>query len=120
MYEHKTIIDSTGLVIERCVLFKDGIPIDFELKKNQKAIDRYTGDCMKPQLINGEWIETATQEELNTAYPVIVVEPTTEETLSKELAAMKIDNMKKDIMMTNALKTIADLKVEVMNLKGGK
>jgi len=42
-----------------------------------------------------------------------------EETTAKELAAMKINNMKKDVMMTNALQTIADLKVQVMKLKGG-
>lgn len=47
------------------------------------------------------------------------VEENLEETLAKELATMKIDNMKKDIMMTNDLQTIASLKVEVMNLKGG-
>ena len=41
------------------------------------------------------------------------------ETLTKELANIKIDNMKKDVMMTNALQTIASLKVQVMNLKGG-
>lgn len=44
---------------------------------------------------------------------------TQEKILSKELANIKIDNMKKDLTMTNALKTIASLKVEVMNLKGG-
>ena len=48
-----------------------------------------------------------------------IPELTTEETLAKELANIKIDNMKKDVMMTNALQTIASLKVEVMNLKGG-
>lgn len=47
------------------------------------------------------------------------IEENLEETISKEVATMKIDNMKKDVMMTNSLKTIADLKVEVMNLKGG-
>lgn len=48
-----------------------------------------------------------------------IPEPTTEEALIKDLATMKINNMKKDVMMTNALQTIASLKVEVMNLKGG-
>lgn len=51
--------------------------------------------------------------------PSPVIKPTTEEALIKELATMKIDNLKKDVMMTNALQTIASLKVQVMNLKGG-
>ncbi len=46
-------------------------------------------------------------------------QPTNEETLSKEVANIKIDNMKKDAIITNALQTIASLKVEVINLKGG-
>jgi hypothetical protein len=48
-----------------------------------------------------------------------IPEPTTEEALMKELASMKIDNMKKDVMMTNTLQTIASLKVQIMNMKGG-
>lgn len=46
-------------------------------------------------------------------------QPTPEETLSKEVANLKISDMKKDAVITSALQTIASLKVEVMNLKGG-
>ena len=48
-----------------------------------------------------------------------IEQPIPEETLAKELANIKIDNMKKDLIITNALQNIASLKVEVMNLKGG-
>lgn len=64
MYEHKTIIDSNGLVIERCVLFEDGVPIDFKIEENQQVVNRYTGDFIKPQLVNEKWTETATNEEI--------------------------------------------------------
>jgi hypothetical protein len=47
------------------------------------------------------------------------VEENLEETTAKEVASLKIDNMKKDVMITSALQTIADLKVQVMKLKGG-
>jgi len=46
-------------------------------------------------------------------------QPTTEEYLSKEVANIKINSMKKDVIITNALQTIANLKVEIMGMKGG-
>lgn len=49
----------------------------------------------------------------------IKIQPKEDEILSKEVANLKIDNMKKDLVITNALQTIASLKVEVMSLKGG-
>lgn len=73
MYEHKTIIDSNGLVIERCVLFKDGVPIDYKIEENQQVINRYTGDFIKPQLVNGKWTETATNEEIKEYKKIINV-----------------------------------------------
>jgi hypothetical protein len=70
----------------------------------------------------GDWTIIKTAEEV--ANTIINSEPqpqqpTTEETLAKELAGMKIDNMKKDLIITNALQSLASLKIEVMNLKGG-
>lgn len=44
---------------------------------------------------------------------------TVEEKLSKEMANIKIDNMKKDEIIEHTLQTIANLKVEIMKLKGG-
>ncbi|OOM68311.1 hypothetical protein CLBEIC_33680 [Clostridium beijerinckii] len=70
------------------------------------------------KLVNNKPVEL-TAEEKQSLFPTPVSQPTTEETLSKEVANIKIDNMKKDAIITNALQTIAGLKVEVMNLKGG-
>ncbi|UYZ36805.1 hypothetical protein OD350_03795 [Clostridium beijerinckii] len=70
------------------------------------------------KLIDNKLVEL-TDEEKEELFPTPVTQPTTEETLSKEVANIKIDNMKKDAIITNALQTIASLKVEVMNLKGG-
>jgi hypothetical protein len=60
-----------------------------------------------------------TEEEKATLFPPVTPQPTLDETLAKEVANIKLDSMKKDTVITNALKTIADLKVEIMNLKGG-
>lgn len=73
---------------------------------------------VKEKVFKYEIIRTADevyQEYLNPPTP----QPTTEESLSKEVASIKINNMKKDVIITNALQTIANLKVEIMELKGG-
>ncbi|WP_394884164.1 hypothetical protein [Clostridium butyricum] len=45
--------------------------------------------------------------------------PTTKEKMLKEIANLKIENMKKDTIISNTLKSIADLKLEVVSMKGG-
>lgn len=67
--------------------------------------------------ITGQTAEEAYQEWLDNQNKK--TEPTQDEILSKEVASIKIDSMKKDLVITNALQTIASLKVEVMGLKGG-
>ena len=47
------------------------------------------------------------------------VEDNTEKTLLKQIADLKVENMKKDTTINNTLKALADLKLEVMNMKGG-
>lgn len=47
------------------------------------------------------------------------VEENLQETTAKEVASLKLGMMKKDTIITGALKSIADLKVEIMSLKGG-
>ena len=37
----------------------------------------------------------------------------------KQIADLKIDNMKKDTIINNTLKTVAELKVKVMSMEGG-
>ena len=46
------------------------------------------------------------------------VEDNTEKTLLKQID-LKVENMKKDTTINNTLKALADLKLEVMNMKGG-
>lgn len=47
-------------------------------------------------------------------------EITKEEILSKEVAELKISDANKNLIITNALETIATLKLEILDLKGGK
>ncbi|CUU45480.1 hypothetical protein [Clostridium beijerinckii] len=82
-----------------------------------KGLVDINGKC-NYKLVNNKPVEL-TAEEKQSLFPTPALQPTTEETLSKEVANIKIDNMKKDAIITNALQTIASLKVEVMNLKGG-
>ena len=128
MREIKTIIDTNGFVIEKTVLFEDDNPQHFVLIEGQRAVEYITKtqvvngrnvEYLKPKWTGTEWIETATQEELNEAYPVLKIEPTAEETALKQIVAIKIENIKKDTMLASALKTIADLKIEITALKGG-
>jgi hypothetical protein len=44
----------------------------------------------------------------------------TEEKLVKEIATLKINDMKKDTVISNLTKTIAELKIKVMNVEEGK
>lgn len=50
--------------------------------------------------------------------PTPIVQPNEQEILSKEIANLKINNMQKDAIISNTLKTVADLKVEIMNMRG--
>lgn len=47
------------------------------------------------------------------------IEEKTEEKMLKEIANLKINNMKKDNIINNTLKTVAELKVKIMSMEGG-
>ena len=122
MDEHKSIIDNNGNLIASCVLFKDGIPQEYLLEDGQQAVVYLDKKYLTPIWNGTEWIESATEEEINKwkTDNNIVQKPTQEEITTKGVANLKIDNMKKGTIITSTLKTIADLKVEIMGLKGGK
>ena len=90
MQEQKTIIDSNGFIIETNVLFIDGEPQFYELKDGEKAVELLTKTqtvnnqivlYLKPQWNGIEWLETATTDELNLAYPAKESVLTTEDRL---------------------------------------
>jgi len=81
-----------------------------------------TEEVMRENALNAGFseFEILTEEEYKVRKVNEEIEPqspTLEETLLKEVANLKISDMKKDAIITNALKTIAELKLEVMNLK---
>ncbi len=114
-----------------CIIDKDGYIVNPCLEKKKIS----EGDICAPVLNDyslikpkwdfkkEEWTEGATEEEIkeyeekNTPLPQ---EPTETEILLKEIANLKVDNMKKDIIATNMLKSIAELKVQIMTMKGEK
>ncbi|NFA43145.1 hypothetical protein EXM65_11300 [Clostridium botulinum] len=63
MYEHKTIINKDGFIIENCVLFIDNIPQYFEITEGMQILDLYNCNLIKPKWTGIEWIEGATEEE---------------------------------------------------------
>lgn len=101
MYEHKTIIDRDGYVIERCVEFKDGIAQNYIIMEGQQAVELLkiqfvngkNVEYLKPQWNGTEWIETATEEELNEAYPVIEEQKTELEILKETVDALVLANL---------------------------
>ncbi|MBZ9693206.1 hypothetical protein [Clostridium sp. M14] len=79
-------------------------------------------DGVKEKVFKYEIIKSANevyQEYLDKKNNPPKKEPTKEEILLKEIANLKVDNMKKDVIATNTLKSLAELKVEIMELKGG-
>ncbi|MDU4478625.1 hypothetical protein [Clostridium sp.] len=122
MYEHKTIVDKNGLIVARCVLYIDNKAQNFEMKQEQKAVEFCNKSFVKPQWNGSIWEESATEEEIKAwkEENTIVQKTTTEETLLREVAELKIIDMKKDAIINSTLKTIAELKVKIMNMEEGK
>ncbi|NFA44012.1 hypothetical protein EXM65_15910 [Clostridium botulinum] len=88
MYEHKTIINKDGFIIENCVLFIDNIPQYFEITEDMQIVDMPNKTYIKPKWTGIEWVEGATEEEIkeyeenNKPKPK---EPTETELLQKQL-----------------------------------
>lgn len=115
MNEYKSIIDYEGNLIEKCVLFVNGVSQFFELKEEEQAVERINNNMLKPHYVDGKWIETATQEELNEAYPVINMQPTADEILRAKLIK---DNADMQLQLAQQQKLNADILLKIANLGG--
>lgn len=102
MIEQKTIINKDGFVVEKNVVFIDGVAQYYKLKDGEKAVELLTKTqtvnnqivpCLKPQWNGTEWIETATEEELNLAYRPIEVQKTELEILKETVEALVLANL---------------------------
>ncbi|APF22314.1 hypothetical protein [Clostridium butyricum] len=62
--EYKSIIDSNGNMICNCVLFIEDIPQCFVINEEYKSVDFCMGNFVKPKWNGQEWIESATEEEI--------------------------------------------------------
>lgn len=100
MIENKAIIDKQGNIIEKCVSFNDNVPQFFKMKDNYIVVKVLDKNYIKPRWNGSEWVEGATDEEIQAWQEEnkVIQTPTTEELLLKE---------------------IANLKIEIMQLKGG-
>ena len=119
--DFKTIIDANGNIVDLCVMFVDGQSQYFKMQEEYIAVKQYKGNFIKPKWDGSKWIESATEEEIKAWQEEnkIIKQPTIEEEMLKQIADLKIDNMKKDTIINNTLKTVAELKVKVMSMKGG-
>ena len=119
--DFKTIIDTNGNIVDLCVMFVDGQSQYFKIEKGQQAVELYAEHYIKPNWNGTKWIESATEEEIQAWQEEnkIIKQPTIEEEMLKQIADLKIDNMKKDTIINNTLKTVAELKVKVMSMEGG-
>lgn len=119
--KYKTIVDANGNIVDLCVIFKNDKAEYFKIEKGQQAVELYAEHYIKPNWNGTKWIEGATEEEIQAWQEEnkIIKKPTTEEEMLKQIAYLKIDNMKKDTIINNTLKTVAELKVKVMSMEGG-
>lgn len=125
MESYKTIVDTQGYIIEKCVVFIDEVIQGVVLKEGQEAVDfvddtkqvinNRTELLLKSQWNGLEWIETATQEELNLAYPVIKVEPSQDEILRAKILK---DNADIQLQLVQQQKLNADILLKLASLGG--
>ncbi|NFO87921.1 hypothetical protein FDC58_15765 [Clostridium botulinum] len=112
------IIDKDGYIVNPCIEKKEILEEDI----CAPVLNDYS--LIKPKWdINKEkWTEGATEQEIKDweeANKPKLKEVSETKILSKEIANLKIDNMKKDTIINSTLKTVAELKVQIMTMKGG-
>lgn len=104
------VIDENGFILE-----SDFISIDEKLNSNQipnKFEDRHS-DIIKPKWNGTEWIEGATQEEIDELSKPIVKKPTDYDLLKEQVSLLTIENQE----LTDTLDMI--LTELIPNLTGG-
>ena len=118
-----SIINTNGFCVSRTELTDDeGNLLTYELKKGESIVEKIRdATLIYPKWNGSQWIEGATEEEIKAwnEENKIIKQPTTEEKMLKQIADLKIDNMKKNTIINNTLKTVAELKVKVMSMEGG-
>ena len=61
---YKTIIDNNGYIVEKCVLFNNNKPQYFKIEESYQIVDLYNKNYIKPKWNGTEWIESATDKEI--------------------------------------------------------
>ncbi|WP_321994376.1 hypothetical protein [Clostridium butyricum] len=85
--EYKSIIDSNGNMICNCVLFIEDIPQCFVINEEYKSVDFCMENFVKPKWNGQEWIESATEEEIEAwnEKNEVVKKPTEQQILNAQL-----------------------------------
>lgn len=117
MNEYKMVINKEGHITAGLVLLKDEVLQNYILKEDEilapivdklQDINGYKNVVLiKPKWNGSGWIETATQEEFNEAYPLLPTsEPTKEELLEKQLLETQaiVANLQEQILLNGGIK----------------
>lgn len=120
----KTIINNQGYVTQLCVDYIKDEPQFYILKEDEQAVEllnktqNINGNSvfyLKPRFINGVWIETATEEELNEKYFKLKYEPTEQQVLNAKLLQ---DNANMQIELEEQKKLNAQMLLQLASLGG--
>lgn len=122
MITKKTIIDEQGYIVDLCVDYENGKPKYFEMKNNMKAVDYFTDKekLIKPKWSNGQWIEGATNEEIQAWEDDnkngIKNEPSEHEVL---LSNILLENAEIKQQLADQQELSATLALQIAEIKGG-
>lgn len=116
MCSYKTIIDkNTGEVIEKCVLYINDHIQYFQMEENYIAVDYNSKNFIKPKWNGTEWIESATQEEIQAFKEGndVIQKPTKQSEINcallKENANIRLQLAEQQKINAEIIKTLAEL-----------
>lgn len=117
MYEHKTIVDNNGYVVEKCVLFIGGVSQNFNIEEGQEVVEYCNENYIKPKWNGSEWIEDATDEEIQAwkEENKVVQEPTLQETLNAQLSQQ---NAEMQVQLEQQKQLNAQMLLQIAQLGG--
>lgn len=116
--EYKTIINNNGDIVDKCVLFINGMAQNFEIEECQEAVVLCTKNFIKPHWDDQEWTEGATEEEIKVWQEenMVVEEPSEDKVL---LSNILLENATLKQQMAEQQELTASLLLQIAELKGG-
>lgn len=115
------VIDKNNIKVEFVLLDEKNKPLYYELKDTEKLIFEKienSFNLVKAKWNGSNWIETATQEEIEKARPKpLPLPPNTDLILAKSFADMRLENIKLQSMVQAITMAQAQTRLELIQLK---